>query len=164
MERKDDGMKVLRVFFLGFVYGIFMKYIIDEIFVRDQYRMITNENSLLRQRIQELEARTTQRVQSTPPAMRHEEPRAALTHQPAQQIEATPAPVQSANSKDDLKLIKGIGPQMEKKLNNAGVYTFDEMSRLTTADLQMILGISKHATQNADNLLTQAKKFAKGKR
>ena len=49
-------MKVLRVFFLGFVYGIFMKYIIDEIFVRDQYRMITNENTLLRQRVQELES------------------------------------------------------------------------------------------------------------
>ena len=157
-------MKVLRVFFLGFVYGIFMKYIIDEIFVKDHLRMIANDNTMLRQRIQELETRTTQRVQSTLPPMPHEEPRPAISHQPAQQIERTRTLVQSSNSKDDLKLIKGIGPQMEKKLNNAGVYTFDEMARLTTSDLQMILGISKRATQNADNLLTQARKFAEEKR
>ncbi len=141
-------MKVLRVFFLGFVYGLFMKYIIDEIFVRDHLRMIANENTVLRERIQELEARAAQRVQSTPPPIPHSEP----------------TPTRSVNSKDDLKLIKGIGPQMEKKLNEAGVYTFDELSRLTTSDLQMILGISKRATQNADNLLTQARKLAKEKR
>lgn len=157
-------MKVLRVFFLGFVYGIFMKYIIDEIFVKDHLRMIANENTLLRQRIQELETRAPQRVQSTPPPMPHEEPRPAITHQPTQRIERTPTTVQSSNSRDDLKSIKGIGPQMEKKLNEAGIYTFDEMARLTTSDLQLILGISKRATQNADNLLTQAKKFAKAKR
>lgn len=157
-------MKVLRVFFLGFVYGIFMKYIIDEIFVRDHLRMIANENTVLRERILELEARATQRVQSTPTPVPHTEPKPAITHQPSQHIEPASQSTPSSNSKDDLKLIKGVGPQMEKKLNNAGVYTFEEMSRLTTADLQMILGISKRATQNADNLLTQAKKFAKGKR
>ena len=157
-------MKVLRVFFLGFVYGIFMKYIIDEIFVRDHLRMITNENTVLRERILELEARATPRVQSTPSPMPHTEPKPAITHQPSQRIESMSQPKQSSSSKDDLKLIKGIGPQLEKKLNEAGVYTFDEMSRLTTSDLQMILGISKRATQNADNLLTQARKLAKGKR
>jgi predicted flap endonuclease-1-like 5' DNA nuclease len=127
-----------------------------------------HENTLLRQRVQELEARAAQRPQSPPPPIPHEEPRPAITHQPMQQIErnSTPASrtVQAANSKDDLKLIKGIGPQMEKKLNKAGIYTFAEMSRLTTADLQAILGISKRATQNADNLLSQARKFAEEKK
>src|SRR5690242_19664091 len=118
MERKIT-MKVLRVFFLGFVYGIFMKYIIDEIFVRDHLRMIANENIVLRERVQELEARTAQRVQSSPPPMAHTEPKPAITHQPSQRIEPASRPTQSSNSKDDLKLIKGIGPQMEKKLNSA---------------------------------------------
>ena len=73
-----------------------------------------------------------------------------------------PQPMETIASSrtDDLKLIKGIGPQLEKKLNNAGVYTFQQMSRLTTTDLQNILGLSKRVTQNADNLITQAKKFA----
>src|SRR5690349_19665327 len=104
-------MKVLRVFFLGFVYGIFMKYIIDEIFVKDHLRMIANENTVLRERLQELESRAAQRLQSTPPPMPRAEPKPAITHQPTERIERASQPIQSSNSKDDLKLIKGIGPQ-----------------------------------------------------
>jgi predicted flap endonuclease-1-like 5' DNA nuclease len=57
-------------------------------------------------------------------------------------------------------MIKGVGPQIEKKLNAAGVYTFDQMSRLTTEQMQAILGVSRRNVQNTDNLITQAKKFA----
>ena len=57
-------------------------------------------------------------------------------------------------------MIKGIGPKMEQKLNDAGVYTFDQMSRLTTAQLQAVLGLSKKVVQSSDNFLSQAKKLA----
>jgi predicted flap endonuclease-1-like 5' DNA nuclease len=145
-------MKVLKVFFAGLLYGWFMKWIIDEIFVRDQYRMITNENAELRERIQFLE--------SIKPPESIASPRPAPLAQPRQPVE----PIGFASDEqDDLKLIKGIGPQLEKKLNNAGVMTFEQMSRLTTTDLQNILGISKRVTQNADNLISQAKKFARQK-
>ncbi len=143
-------MRVLKVFFLGLLYGWFMKWIIDEIFSRDQYRMVTNENAILRERIKFLETRSVQRTVIAP--------------QPVQAVEPTPTPRQASSSKDDLKLIKGIGPQLEKKLNNAGVNTFDQMSRLTTGELQSILGISKRVTQNADNLISQARKFAQQER
>jgi predicted flap endonuclease-1-like 5' DNA nuclease len=53
-----------------------------------------------------------------------------------------------------------VGPILEKKLNDAGVYTFDQMSRLTTDQLQAILGVSRRNVQNTDNLINQAKKFA----
>jgi predicted flap endonuclease-1-like 5' DNA nuclease len=145
-------MKVLRVFFLGLAFGWFMKYILDEIFVKDNLRMITNENMLLRERIKMLEARSVQRAQATPSPVQRAEPIPAPVRQPAK----------STSRKDDLKLIRGIGPQLEKKLNTAGVYTFEQMSRLTTADLQAILGISKRGIQNADNLITQARKFTEG--
>lgn len=149
-------MKVLKVFFAGLLYGWFMKWIIDEIFVRDKYRMITNENAELRERIQFLEAIKPPQTVSPPPAPRS---------QPLQPVEPAlepVAPVEVASDEpDDLKLIKGIGPQLEKKLNNAGITTFEQMSRLTTTDLQNILGISKRVTQNADNLISQAKKFAR---
>jgi predicted flap endonuclease-1-like 5' DNA nuclease len=151
-ERKDKSMKVLRVFFLGLLYGWYMKWIIDEIFVKDQYRMITNENLRLREQIQSLEAsRATELMAAQRPA-----PRPQL----AQPVEPAPAPLRATSEKDDLKLIKGIGLQMEKKLNNAGVHTFEQMSRLTTTDVQNILGISKRVTQNADNLISQARKLA----
>ncbi len=35
----------------------------------------------------------------------------------------------SADDKDDLKLINGVGPFIEKKLNNLGIYTFEQVSQ-----------------------------------
>jgi predicted flap endonuclease-1-like 5' DNA nuclease len=76
--------------------------------------------------------------------------------QPVAPMESGPVPPH----RDDLKLIKGVGPRIEKKLNDAGIYTFDQMSRLTAAELQAILGASNRIAQNSDNLISQAKKFA----
>ena len=39
-----------------------------------------------------------------------------------------------ADDKDDLKLIKGIGPFIEKKLNSIGIYTFAQISKFTSED------------------------------
>jgi predicted flap endonuclease-1-like 5' DNA nuclease len=160
-------MRVLRVFFLGLLYGWLMRWIIDEIYTKDHLRMIANQNTLLRERIREMEgARSAalvpeQRTELMPAPLQRPEPREAPASPPASIPTQPPAkPVQRAHQKDDLKLIKGIGPQLEKKLNSAGVRTFDQMSRLTTAELQAILGISKRSLQNADNLISQAKKFS----
>ncbi len=146
-------MRVVKVFFLGFLYGWFMKLILDEIYTKDHLRMITNENTLLKERIKLFEqpkSLESKSIQTTPP-----QPVApAPTPKPARR---------TASAKDDLKKIKGIGPQMEKKLNAVGVMTFEQMSRLTTTDLQNILGISKRVVQSADNLINQAKQFAQKK-
>ena len=162
-------MRVLRVFFLGLVYGWLMRWIIDEIYTRDHLRMITNENTLLRERLRELEAPKSlalapeQRTELMPAPLQRPEPREEPAAPPASLPARQPTkPVQRGNQKDDLKLIKGIGPQLKKKLNSAGVRTFDQMSRLTTDELQAILGLSKRGLQNAYNLITQAKKFAQG--
>ena len=34
---------------------------------------------------------------------------------------------------DDLQVINGIGPKMEEKLNELGIYTYDQVSRITVA-------------------------------
>jgi len=39
---------------------------------------------------------------------------------------------------DDLKLIKGIGPSLEKQLNGLGVYTFKQIAGFSEADLAWI--------------------------
>merc|ERR1712070_483563 len=37
----------------------------------------------------------------------------------------------TAKDKDDLKEIKGIGPFIEKRLNKIGLFTFDQISKMT---------------------------------
>ncbi|MCX2682018.1 hypothetical protein OOZ15_18850 [Galbibacter sp. EGI 63066] len=41
-------------------------------------------------------------------------------------------------AKDDLKLIEGIGPFIEKKLNSIGIYKFEQLSRITDKDIEVI--------------------------
>lgn len=46
--------------------------------------------------------------------------------------------IKAATVKDDLKIIKGIGPVMEQKLNNFGVYSFEQLGNLTSADIESL--------------------------
>lgn len=41
-------------------------------------------------------------------------------------------------NKDDLKKIKGIGPKLEKLLNSIGVYTYQQVSKMTQKEYQQI--------------------------
>lgn len=145
-------MRVIKVFLLGLIFGWFMRWIIDRIYYEDDFKRIADENALLKERVHSYETRSVQRVSPIP--------------QPDQR--PAPAPVttaanKSSSRKDDLKKIKGIGPVMEKKLNAAGINTFEQFSRLTTQDIQNILGISKRVVQSADNLITQARQLAQKK-
>jgi predicted flap endonuclease-1-like 5' DNA nuclease len=147
-------MRVLKVFLVGLLYGWFLRWIVDAIFVNDNLRLLANENALLKHRIQTLEA---PRAIESFRERRIETAALPVVDAPAVNTEGT-GPV--VPHRDDLKLIKGVGPQIEKKLNNAGVHTFDQMSRLKNEELQAILGLTKRVAQNADNLINQAKKFA----
>jgi len=142
-------MKVLRVFFVGLIYGWLMRWVVDKIFLEDNLRALANENEILRQRIITLE---TPKAQMDRPA-----PIQRTAPLPVAERETSPTQPQ----RDDLKMIKGIGPILEKKLNDAGIYTFTQMSRLTSEQLQALFGESKRNLQSTDNLLSQAKKFAK---
>jgi predicted flap endonuclease-1-like 5' DNA nuclease len=54
---------------------------------------------------------------------------------------AKPAPVKAeapAAKPDDLKLIKGIGPGLEKQLNGLGVERFDQIATMSKSDLQRV--------------------------
>jgi len=67
-----------------------------------------------------------------------------------------------ADGKDNLQKIKGIGPEIEKRLNKAGIYTFAQLSELKQSDVENLVG----STQNlADEqaLIDEAKKRAKKK-
>lgn len=161
MERMDDGMRAVKVFFLGLVIGWLFKWIIDEIFDEDHLRRVTDQNVLPKETMRMLEeprSLETKSVQRTPNGPVAE--RVPPSVQPVFASAPATEVVQSPSHRDDLKLIKGVGPAIEKKLNDAGITTFEQLSRLTSTDLGNILGLSKRITQNADNLLTQARKFA----
>jgi len=42
------------------------------------------------------------------------------------------------NKKDDLTLIKGVGPYIELKLNEIGIYNYYQISRLKDSDIRII--------------------------
>jgi predicted flap endonuclease-1-like 5' DNA nuclease len=65
--------------------------------------------------------------------------------------------------KDNLKVIKGIGPAIENKLNNAGIHTFDALGQLTVEELENILGSTKRLVQSEASLIAQAKRLASQK-
>ena len=144
-------MKVLRVFFAGLIYGWLLRWVLDKIFLEDNLRLLADENALLKERIRTLETSRPSARQTEPAPLPVEQV------QPAAPMERGSVP----HHRDDLKLIKGVGPIIEKKLNDAGIYTFDQMSRLTSTELQAILGTSNRNLQNVDNLISQAKKLAK---
>jgi large subunit ribosomal protein L21 len=66
---------------------------------------------------------------------------------------------------DDLKLINGIGPVFETRLNEVGVYTYEQISKLKAADreeLSALEGITREKIET-DEWVKQAKELLKNK-
>jgi predicted flap endonuclease-1-like 5' DNA nuclease len=61
---------------------------------------------------------------------------------------------------DDLKQIRGIGPKIENKLNDAGVFTFADLADLTPVQLEVIVGDDIQKFADEDDLLKQAAELA----
>lgn len=61
--------------------------------------------------------------------------------------------------KDDLKLISGIGPFIEKKLNGIGIYTFSQISKFSPKDIDDITSLIEFfpGRIKRDNWTKQAK-------
>ncbi len=70
---------------------------------------------------------------------------------------------QLEETKDKLRDIKGVGKALEKRLNEAGIYSFLAFAELSKTELEMIAGDVKDIT-DFQNLIKQAKKLAKKKK
>jgi predicted flap endonuclease-1-like 5' DNA nuclease len=67
------------------------------------------------------------------------------------------------DSIDDLKVISGVGPALEKKLNDLGVYRYDQIASWKKADIEWVDGQLKFRGRiERDDWVKQAKKLAKG--
>jgi molybdopterin-containing oxidoreductase family membrane subunit len=71
----------------------------------------------------------------------------------------------SPGQHNDLKAIKGIGPKLEKMLNELGIYTYEQVSRLTNKEYELIdqllgsfqgRGRRDHWAEQAQELLAAA--------
>jgi large subunit ribosomal protein L21 len=140
-------MKAFKVFIFGLLYGWFIKVAFDRIYRGNEIEDIRNENASLMEYIHTLESQLQAK---------------SLESKSVRRAVSQSEPVQTANTKDDLKMIKGIGPAIEKKLNQAGIHTFEALARLTAEELENILGSTKRLVQEG-NLITQAKQLARPK-
>jgi predicted flap endonuclease-1-like 5' DNA nuclease len=66
-----------------------------------------------------------------------------------------------ASQKDDLKQIKGIGPKLEKMLNDLGIYTFEQVSKMGAKEYDLVDSMlsSFKGRGKRDNWAAQAKKL-----
>lgn len=87
--------------------------------------------------------------------------------QPAVSQPATePVPTQKIRYKtrpdgaDDLKLIKGIGPVIEKRLNESGIYKYEQLANLTLDEFEEALGDLLQRFINERAILRHARELA----
>jgi predicted flap endonuclease-1-like 5' DNA nuclease len=126
-------MNIAAAILLGLFIGWLVEWVIDWLYWRGRTRDIAGENLNLRERIAALEEELS--------------------------IDITAITDQKGN--DNLQAIKGIGPVFAKRLNEAGVHTFEHVSRLTPGEMEEILGtLFKRFFAKENAILAQAKEFA----
>ena len=83
---------------------------------------------------------------------------APITAAPEPLPESSPVAAPIAKQPDDLKLINGIGPALEKKLNACGVLSFRDLATLGKADVERIETAIKFAGRiHREDWIGQAK-------
>lgn len=65
---------------------------------------------------------------------------------------------------DDLIAIKGIGPVISKRLNQAGIYTYEQLADLTLDEFEEALGDLLQRFINERSILRQARELADKKK
>jgi predicted flap endonuclease-1-like 5' DNA nuclease len=131
-------MKAIKVFVLGLLCGWLYKWIIDKVYTDIQINIIATEDQL---------------------AMQYDE----LLEIKEQAVPVT-KPTRPKTKKEILEVLKGIGPASVKRLNKAGVFTFDDLALLKPEELRNILGnVLKRAAIPENQVIEEARKFAQQK-
>ena len=68
--------------------------------------------------------------------------------------------VKPESTEDDLQKIRGIGPVISGKLNDAGVFTFAQLAELTVTQLEAIVGEEIQRLADEADILRQARDLA----
>jgi predicted flap endonuclease-1-like 5' DNA nuclease len=134
-------MNVIAMFVLGLLVGWLAEWVIDWYYWRGRIYNTASENANLKERISSLE---TERIQRFKP-----DKGMALTDKAG---------------RDNLEAIKGIGPVYARRLREAGINTFEQLSQLTRGQLGEMLGERyRRLFSNQEAIQAQAKDFAQQK-
>jgi len=134
-------MNTIAIFVLGVLIGWIVEWILDWFYWRGRVQKAMDENIELKERIISLEE--------------------ALSRKPDTSITT---PLTNRRGEDNLQAINGIGLVFAKRLNEAGVHTFEQLSQLTSKDMERILGtLFKRFFSEENTIIDQAREFAKQK-
>ena len=87
----------------------------------------------------------------------------AATGKAAKADAGRPAAMKKPAKPDDLKLISGVGPKIEKTLNGLGIYTYAQVAAWKKAEREWVDGYLRfHGRIERDDWVRQAKALAKG--
>lgn len=136
-------MKVIKLFVLGLILGLFYKWVTSRIYTDIEIKRIQTED---------------------PINMDSRESNYSKLLDTKEQLMAEVKPVRPKTKKEILEVLKGIGPASVKRLNKAGVHTFDELAQLEPEQLRAILGsVLKRAGITERQVIAEARKFAQQK-
>jgi predicted flap endonuclease-1-like 5' DNA nuclease len=142
-------MNVLATLVLGVLIGWLAEWTIDWIYWRGRIQGLVNENTTLREQLTSLKEQLTSLKARKTPTL----------------FSAKNIPITDKEGNDNFQAIKGIGPVFAKRLKEAGVTTFEQLSKLKSAQLEEILGsLYKRFFSKQETILAQAKEFAKQKK
>ena len=137
-------MSIIAVFVLGLLIGWLVEWAIDWLYWRNRTRPLAEQNEKLAQE----NARQKERI-------------AALENKANKKSQLAKTRPLGKGGRDNLKAIRGVGPVIEKRLNQAGIYTFEEMAQLTPDELTEILGdLIRKFFPGEDKMIAQAMAFA----
>lgn len=132
-------MSVAAMFVLGLFLGWLAEWAIDWYHWRPQISQITRENTALRERIVALQSVKI-------PVL----------------LSPKNVPIVDKDGNDNFQAIKGIGPVFARRLKEAGIQTFEELSQLKPHQLEEILGtLYRRFFSKQEQILAQAREFAK---
>jgi predicted flap endonuclease-1-like 5' DNA nuclease len=109
--------------------------------------------------------KTTTKVEAKSAAPKKVEKPVAAPKTVAKVETKTTAPKKATSTKDDLKIVEGIGPKIEELLNAAGIITFTDLSNSNTEALKAILagGGKRYMIHNPSTWVQQGFLAASGK-
>jgi predicted flap endonuclease-1-like 5' DNA nuclease len=167
-------MNVWAAFVLGLILGWLIEWVIDWFYWRKKQEGLQSELAALKAKQANVDA-----LQQQVADLKAEN---ASLRQQAQDCQGqlaaaqTPAAVQTKTTEvaaeavpvvrkpDDLEIIKGIGPVIAKKLNGAGIFTFEELAAIDAARLREIVGDVIQRLADEESLLKQAAELAAKKK
>lgn len=152
-------MNIIAALVLGVLIGWLVEWVIDWFYWRGRIRALAEEHASLAEANANLEA---ENVNLKAESANLNERIAALETKVNKKSQLSKTrPIQDRAGKDNLQAIRGVGPVISKRLNEAGIYTFEEMAQLTSEELEEILGsLIKKFFPGEEKMIAQAKEFA----